>query len=449
MKRAWILLACAGALFMAACGGDSKLPNPTGKGSVRALNAIPGSPPVTFLIEERGLAEVAYKDSSSRQSYDDFVYDFHFEVFFPGEIGRQRVATINHTVEKDRSHIFVLTGDINAPTITTWNGDIRQWEGTETTFETRFAHTMQSRGPVDVHFNPTGEAPAAGQQAATLQFGEISDAALFEQGDYVITITAANDLNTVYFTSGVEAFASITSHVITALDGDANDTAPVSVSSLTSTAGTRRIVDVNYPPTLRVVQGSLALPATDIYDDEALTSLFVQNLAFGDATADLPVSGEERTYFFTPASSTAAVLFQRDLASRGPGTHTHMMVVGEADNYSATVYFPDRAPFSTAARLRLFNASSNAGSIDVYVVDRDEPIGDDTRPRSFQIPTGFLTPILQFTEGNYDVYVTPAGDKTALTEAFQIDASLGDVVELIALDTQDPNVVVINELPIP
>ena len=98
-------------------------------------------------------------------------------------------ATVTHQVEADRTHIFVLTGDIEAPTVTLWNGDVRTWDGSETTFEARFGHTMQSLGPIDVHFNPVGEVPAVGQQAATLEFGEIAPAALFEAGDYVIDCT--------------------------------------------------------------------------------------------------------------------------------------------------------------------------------------------------------------------------------------------------------------------
>ena len=55
MKRTFTLLACAGMLFLAGCTSDSALPNPTGKGVVRAIHAIPGATDVTFKIEERGL----------------------------------------------------------------------------------------------------------------------------------------------------------------------------------------------------------------------------------------------------------------------------------------------------------------------------------------------------------------------------------------------------------
>ena len=448
MNRALVLLALAGALLLGGCGSESSLPSPTGKGKIRAINAIPGSPPVRFLIEEFGLGDVQYKQGSSWRDYDDFSYNFNFEASFPGELVLRRVATVTHQVEADRTHIFVLTGDIEAPTVTLWNDDVRTWDGSETTFEVRFAHTMQSLGPIDVHFNPVGEVPAAGQQAATLDFGEIAPAALFEAGDYVITITAAGDLATVHFTSDVETFVSQSEHVISGFDGDANDTAPYTVTSITGT-GVRRIADVNYPPTLRVIQGSLALPAADVYDDEALTSLFVGNLGFGDTTANLPVSGEELIYYFTPTGSTGAILFQRSVGARSPGTRTQMFVVGEADSYAASVFAPDRASYPSAVRLFLTNASSNAGSIDVYVLDRGETITEDTLARAFRIQTGLTTQSLSFPAGSYDLYVTPGGEKTVLAGPFEIDAVLGDVIELVALDTAQPEELEIRDITLP
>ena len=361
---------------------------------------------------------------------------------------RRAPGRSTHQVEADRTHVFVLTGDAEAPTVTLWNGDVRTWDGSETTFEARFGHTMQSLGPIDVHFNPVGEVPAVGQQAATLEFGEIAPAALLEAGDYIITITAAGDLGTVYFTSDIQTFAAQSEHVITAFDGDANDTAPYTVTSITGT-GVRRIRDVNYPPTLRMVQGSIALPAADVYDDEVLTSLFFANLAFGDATPDIDISGDETIYYFTPAGSTGTVLFQRSVTARSPGSRTQMFVVGEADSYDASVFTPDRASYPSAVRLTLANASINASAIDVYVLDRGETITDETLARAFRIQTGFLTQSLSFEAGSYDLYVTPGGEKTVLAGPFEFDAVLGDVIELVALDTVQPEELEIRDITLP
>jgi hypothetical protein len=93
MKRILLLLAGIGTLLLGACTNDSALPNPTGKGAIRAINAIKGSPEVAFLIEERTLGGIGYKESSAPAEYDDFSYNFNFDIVYPGERSTTRVAT--------------------------------------------------------------------------------------------------------------------------------------------------------------------------------------------------------------------------------------------------------------------------------------------------------------------------------------------------------------------
>ena len=172
MKRILLLLASVSTLLLGACTSDSALPNPTGKGAIRAINAIKGSPEVGFLIEERALGGIRYKESSTPAEYDDFSYNFSFEVAFPGDISFTRVATENLKVEPNGDHILLLTGDINAPTVTVWNSTIRTFEGTETVFEARFAHANAALGDIDVYFDAPGTVPGTNPPAATLSLGD-------------------------------------------------------------------------------------------------------------------------------------------------------------------------------------------------------------------------------------------------------------------------------------
>ena len=52
MNRTSVGLLAVIAFFISACNPEPGLPNPGGKASVRAINAIPASPAVTFAIEE-------------------------------------------------------------------------------------------------------------------------------------------------------------------------------------------------------------------------------------------------------------------------------------------------------------------------------------------------------------------------------------------------------------
>ncbi len=72
---------------------ETSLPEASGKGSISAVNAIPGSPILTFLIEERTLGVAGYKGSVARQSFDDLSYNFNFDFRFVGDTETTRIAT--------------------------------------------------------------------------------------------------------------------------------------------------------------------------------------------------------------------------------------------------------------------------------------------------------------------------------------------------------------------
>ena len=56
-----LILAFIAIFGIAACGGDTAFPQATGKGTIRAINAITTSPEFGFLIEERFLSGVSFQ----------------------------------------------------------------------------------------------------------------------------------------------------------------------------------------------------------------------------------------------------------------------------------------------------------------------------------------------------------------------------------------------------
>jgi len=57
--------------------------------------------------------------------------------------------------------------------------------------------------------------------------------------------------------------------------------------------------------------------------------------------------------------------------------------------------------------------------------------------------------VLELKADSYDVYLTVSLTKDILAGPYPIDVALGDVVDLIALDSADPNITLINNLPVP
>ena len=79
MIRRLITLVVTTIVVTAASGcAESSRQAATGEGNIRGINSIVTSPDVTFLIEERSLGTVAFKQTSGFIAYDDLSYLFNF-----------------------------------------------------------------------------------------------------------------------------------------------------------------------------------------------------------------------------------------------------------------------------------------------------------------------------------------------------------------------------------
>ena len=444
MKRLLLVLAL---LTVTACTGESKLPVPTGKGTVRAINAISASPLVVFRIEERTLSTLSYKRSSVGERWDDLEYSFNFDVLFLGDTEQTRVVSQLQKVGADKDYTFVLGGTIDNPTVTTWVGDEREWDGSETVFEVRFAHTAISLGAIDVFFAPAGTAPAIGEQRGTLNFGEILAPIDIESGDYVLTVTPSGIPTTVLYQSEELIYSAQTALIVPFYDGDETDTGSLVAQRIISNGGAFQLPDAGALPTVRFIQASLDLPNSDVYDDALLTNLVLANHAYGDVTGDRQLAAGLTSYTYTTVGDTSAVLFEGNI-NTNLGIHYNFLVLGEQGDRIAQVIVPDRRSVSSSARISSIHAASNHAALDFYVVDAGTPI-DDESPRLNSLPFALLAPTLSFLVGSYDLYLTTPREKTIIAGPVPLDLVLGDVAEVIFFDTVDPATAEIRVLPNP
>jgi len=445
MKQVSLLIASF-AMLLVGCG-ESKLPTATGKGAVRAINAIPASPPVAFLIEERVLGVVEFQDSSAAEPYDDLSYRFNFDIIRPGDSERTRFASINQQIVKDREFIFVVSGTLNNPSVTVWEGDERDWDGTETVFEVRFGHLAETFGPVDIYFADETMPPMLGAETASLSTGEINTAALFDGGNYVVTVTSPGEPSDILYQSDVITFAPQTTLVITLFDGDENDLHPLAVRALRQAGANIEFPDRNTMPEIRFIQLSRDLPLADIFVDDTLTTPFVEDHAFGDVTPDIPNAVGTKTITYTPANDSGSTFLDRLFAAIG-GTRVNFYTMGPSGDYESVVLIADRRSISTAVNFSMLHAASNQGLVDIYIVDSGVSIENEipvAAELSYTEPTGALG----IGAGVQDLYVTTFDEKTVLAGPFSIDVALGDVIETVLIDTVDPATAEIRIIPTP
>ena len=438
MNRTSVGLLAITAIFISACNPQSDLPEPGGKASVRAINAIPASPAVSFSIEERGITSIAYKGASATSRYDDFDYTFNFDVLFFGESSTRRVASRNIDFQAGKDYTLLVSGELASPTITLWEGDERTFVEADTVFEAKFAHAAVSLGTVDYYFDDPAVTPALGNQVATLAFGEATTAFDYGAGDYVLTITAAGDPDAVLYVSNSTAIGARDAFIFTAFDGDAGDTAPAIVRAIAALGNSVSLPDPTYPPTLEFINASMDLGTADIYTDEALTSRIVADHAYADITAELPVATGTTTIYYTPAGDTAAVSAQTAFTVAG-GRRYQLVANGVAGELDVTALIPDRSPESTRVKLLSFQASNNFDFLDVYAVPAGESI-DDYFPVRLGLAPAEISVASGLASGSYDIYVTEFVQKVVLAGPYRVDVVIGDVVEMIIVDTDDPGV---------
>ena len=435
MTRFFILLACAGTLLLGACVGDSALPVATGKGSVRAINAIAASPNIDFRIEENSLGQIGYKSMSTLQQYDDLDYTFNFDIRFIGDIENTRIASQPISFVADQDYTLLISGTLANPSVTVWEAEQRTFDPDGTVFQANFAHASNLLDTVDYYFAAPGIAPVMGAAVATLSFGEAAPPMDFEAGDYVMIITTAGDPGDVLYTSIQTNFGAGSIVTILPFDGDADDNAPVVVRAVAAVGTGVTMVSVDHPATLQFLHASFDLGISDIYDDEVLTSLVIADHAFKELTADVEIA-TENTYRYTPANSTAMVSVAGSLFAF-PGNRYRFIALGQSGGFGTDPILLDRRSIDSTVKILLYQASINYGFLNIYAVEPDTTI-EGKIPFFAGLATAAENSSAGLPPGSYDLYVTQFGETEILAGPERIDVVFGDVVDMVIFDTVDP-----------
>ncbi len=427
------------ALAVATLSGcaETALPQATGKGTINAINAMPGSPPVTFLIEERFLGGVGYKEALGAQPFDDLSYNFNFEYIVLGEAQSTRVATQFIDMVADTDYTLVITGSVAAPVLTQWERPEREFDGAETVFEAAFAHLSPALGDVDMYVGLTGTAPILGEERAKLSYGDQVPEIELETGQYEVTLTARDDPATILYQSHDTFLQARISYTIAIFDADPTITGNISVRLMSSAGLTQELPDVNFLPTLRTVHAAFGTVNFDIYRDQDFSAPIFSDLGFGQSSGDVPVDEGIVPYTYTEVGDpTAIVNEETQLITRGLRTST--FVGGQAGgNLTRIVQIDNRRPIDTHAKLRFIHTAFNFQALDLYIV---EP-GTDITDRAPVIPNmifGFSSDFSATLAGDFEVILTALDDKTPLTAPIPLSLANGDVVEMIILNTADP-----------
>jgi hypothetical protein len=447
MKSTTLVLALAIALSITACGSESSFPKATGKGTIRAINAIKTSPELAFKIEEVTLGNIDFRQASPRVEYDDLEYDFNFDVRLVGDLSNTRIATENLDVIADMDYIMLLSGSIASPTVTLWESEAREIDDSETVFEARFAHTADSLGSIDFYFAAEGVAPVLGEKVGTLSFGEILPPVDYEAGDYVLIATTSDDPSEILFQSNVQTFTAATQYTVSLFDAGQNTYAPfIAIAyAVGAGGGTLTIPDSNYPAVIEYVNGSLPLGSIDIYDDDMQTSRVVDDLAHMGVAPELTLMEGENTFYITPSDVNQPVLIESVL-NFFLGFRVRSVAIGDTDTFRLVSFVADRRPVETHAKFQVFSSSINYDFLSMYAIEPDEVL-DEQLPFLLSVASGDASRSVAFEAGSYDFYIRQFGETEVLSGPIRFDLALGDVVSTVIFDTVDPAILELQTIP--
>lgn len=446
------LIYAIGILALAGCSGGSQFPEPTGKGTIRGINAVADSPTVVFRVENsnesRFRQSIDFRSASVPQEIDDFEYEFNFEFQFPFENELRRFASQRQKIDADQDYTFVVTGSMANPGVSVWTSTVREFDAAETVFELRFAHAAESLGRVDVYFAAPGSAPALGNARGTLGFGDILDPEEFPEGEFELILTAENDPATVLYHSISATYQPRIRQIVAVFDGTVDDTSPLSVRGLPVGSGDPLsfLPDARFGSTVRFVQASRDITTADIFNDEALTNRIVADHAYQDVTEELPIAAGETTFTYTAAGNPGAVQLEATVPA-GTGVRYTLYSVGAGDSVGPGFFLDVRRPVAEFPQFALLNTDATRENLRIYVREPGTSIND--ADIVFTSAFGDFAGFVNLEPGDYEFVVTENSNENPAELAPPIPLTLagGDVVRLIAFATADPNVLDIQPLP--
>lgn len=426
------------AAAMTGCA-ESATPQATGKGNIRGINAIVTAPEVRFLIEERDLAGVNFKQASAYNAFDDLTYDFNFDLLLPGQGGRERLGTQVLDVQADHEYTVALAGSIGSPSTLSWEDPIREWSGSETVFEAVFTHLAPSLGEVDVYFAAPGTVPVPGQAVGSLANGERLPPMEFEAADYELIVTAKDDPSTVIYQSVSVATTAQTRAWFVVFGADPAVPGNFAVNRIVDSGSSTPLPDARFPAQVRTLHAAFGTQNVDGYLDGDFANVVFSDIGFKELSPYADLAGTTSTLTVTPVGNPGATIHEDDFAVPGPARNT--AVLAGAPGSLVFLALPDNSrPLETFPVIRFVNASVNTEFIDIYLLEPGETPDDVLVPDVLGLPSLQNTGFGNAPEGMVEVAVTLNSEKTPIATTVALDLAVGDRADIAIVDTVDPTI---------
>jgi hypothetical protein len=417
------------------CAESSRV-DPTGKGEIRGINSIVDAPELLFLIEERPLGAVNFKETTNLSAWDNLAYNFSFDLLRPGIVEPDRIATEFIDVIADIEYTLILTGTLDNPSIIRWEDPDREWTDTETVWEAIFTHLSPALAEVDVYFAAPGTVPILGGAIGSLVNGERLTIAEYEQGEYELILTPPGDPTTILFISSTITAVPQNRTIFAIFDPDPSHLGPIAVNLIGENGASINIADPNYSSQIRLLHGAFGVENVDGYFDMDFNNLIFPDVGFEEISTYAEIANGITLLDLTAVGNIAAEILTSDILTAGRLRRTFILA-GLPGSVFLNVLAENGRPVSTFPIIRVANFAVNYPAVDVYLEDPGTDI-NDALPRflglSTQLDTGFVPAI----GGIRELTLTSFFSKDPISVPINLDLNVDTVVSIGIFDTVDP-----------
>ena len=295
----------------------------------------------------------------------------------------------------------------------------------------RIVHAASTAPMVDVYVTDMMTDITTVAPLGTFSFKDTLGPVTVPEGEYRIQVTPAGDPTAVVYDSGAVGLAGGSDLVIAAIANVATGSAAIELAVLTG-SDILRIVDAASTANVRVVHASADAPAVDVVANDDFAAPAVPALAFPQVTGYLELVPGDINVKVVPAGATTPVVIDADLSLEAATSYT-VLAIGELAAIQARVLVDRVRPIATEAQLRIVHASALAGEVDLYLVAPGTDL-ESVEPNFTAVSLGGLTGYLSLAAGDYDVAVTPTGDKTPAIGPATISLEAGKIYTAAARD---------------
>lgn len=433
-----LIAAAALMLTIAICSGcaESTRETATGKGAIRGINSIVAAPELFFLIEERTLGVIEFKQATGLNQFDDLSFNFNFDFIRPGFTETDRIATEFIDVIADIEYTVILTGTLDNPAIIRWDDPQREWSGTETVWEAIFTHLSPALGEVDVYFAAPGTVPIPGGAIGSLSNGDRLEITEYEAGEYELILTPPGDPATILFISSTITSVAQNRTVFAIFDPDPSHIGPIAVNLIGANGASINIADPNFASQVRLLHAAFGTENVDGYFNQDFADLKFPDVTHTELAAYQDIGNALSSVDLTAVGNTGAEILNSDILTLA-GTRRTLILSGRPGNLFLNALVEDGRPVATFPIIRVANFAVNFDFVDIYLEDPGTDISE-VLPRFIGLPTQLDTGFVPVIDGLRELTLTTFFGDEAIATPILLDLSANEVISIGIFDTVDP-----------